>query len=1759
MPGVSISFDVSGAINSLNDFQAVLDKTGASSKLTGDELDKLKTRFENKLAADKVQGDLDAAAKNIEKLGKAAGLSEGELARLHNQMGSSQARQKLIEDMKNASSATDSFSKVSSMAAEAAKVMGVAFGAVEIARFVKDAAEMTARYDTMGVVMKVVGNNAGYTGQQMEQYAQAVQRAGISMVESRESLTKMAAAQLDLTKSAEMARVAQDAAVIAGINSSEAFGRMTQGIQTGQAILLHHLGIMVNFEEAYQKTAQSLGVASNALTDNEKAIARQNAVLEYGHNIAGTYEAAMGTAGKQLTSFTRYVQDFETVFGRVFQESLTMVLKESSTTLKEMTASMEEMGDAGGHAVAGLVGVFLNLAGALKDIAGWVWKIGEAPIIDAYTQLGGGKNYIDQDKYNHTSSLDERKAMALEARRQELRDNRNAFISTGANTGQPKEIQDVLDEMVRIGKQNESKDIAGVQARSAKYLSDTLDHGTYKEQWNSKVGAYEATVRQAKQDIEKAEHYGNQDEVRQQQNVIDRAKEVLAADIKSLNSKFDPDKGQGGAGPDIAKIDEETQKWLGHLQGVALAEQEALTGGTKYAKEMADATRAHDDALADLNLKMRDFEGSSKDAVTLAAKYWLDYAFGIKKAKVELDGWNGGMDFWAKTLSELGALSHNPALSYAGGLTALQKQDADARLAAGDDPQKLAALNALNAAKQRDLYQKTYGDDARKAQLEDGLKHATSADDYVNKRMALDTGSYLSPQGKAIEGWKEMFDQIEGLFKTWENDLKTGGTELLDDVFSGKGAKKIEADFKDMLARMRKEFLSWTVGLAEDWGKRQLFSLGTGGSENQPKESLQALKNFGLAGSQDNVSAMAPAIRSYNLLGLVGGQVGAQQLISDFTPASSLNEGASAGYSSFIGGIGAPSVGASAFGVGMPGISMDTSAPSIPLTDDQQSMVMGLVASGTPYNQAVQLVTGMSNGGSTSMASGGAPTATSGGGSSGSLLNTVLKYGGYAKDAYNALNGLGSSAFTNVQAGDSLIQTAAGQTVSVPANDVASTLSLNEGSSFVGPTPASSSGLMGIAGPALAAGGIGYMAGGYFEPQGSGASIAGGLGGALAGGLAASEAVGSAVGLSGSIGASLGASLGIGAGLAATGVGAIVALGAAALTAALSPSVTTTSPNGNNGVQILAVGAPGTVNPLVGYEGFTNVTTGSFGQSSTSHYTMPTPPDPATAAAWRQSMGQQTTGLTNSMYSLGMGQDSLSGFLMPTTFNVTAQNASQMATNVANAMAMQAMQASNLMTAFNAALEPGETYIAEINRIGTAYGATTVAAQAAGTSLATLSGSADQVGQGDWASQAGQLMGSNQTVAQALQLYATSALSKPQQLTNTLGADASMANTAIGLVGQPGLNTQNFWQQYGQALQGPMSDTQLQAWANASQWVSQLGAGEQQAISLQQTYNNLQISALREQIQSVQNVKVMMDGLNVSIQSAESTYQSLANTILSTQQGIQWNSALSPNTPTQTYQQQKAYWNQLNNTVQGEGPDSVSYSADIQKLTAFAQTFLQTSKAYYGNSAQYQSDYNSVQGVLGALQTPIDQQLATLKSQLQAQDQIVNAAQKQIDALSLSNQQLQIVSGSINLLGQDTVTGFNNLTEQMAGISGVVSSLMNAYDMVAGILGLGFAEGGDHYGGFRVVGERGWELEATGAARYFSHDQARDILSPRLTYLNPSTRPGLDASHLHRVSQQGNRIAAAGFQALIESHREMRAELADMRRQSQLAAAKRAR
>lgn len=224
------------------------------------------------------------------------------------------------------SRASDTVTKSLTFARDAAIALSVAFTGMKLADAVRDAAMSAARFETMGVVLNSLATNTKYSAVEIQQFAAGVQNMGITMNSSREVVARMIQGNINLSQSTRLARVAQDAAVIGNVNSSEALQRLIYGIQSAQIEVLRTIGINVNFEASYARMAAQLGKSADSLSELEKAQARTNAVMEAGANIAGAYDAAMDTAGKQILSMQRYVENISTQIGNVFLPALTSVV-----------------------------------------------------------------------------------------------------------------------------------------------------------------------------------------------------------------------------------------------------------------------------------------------------------------------------------------------------------------------------------------------------------------------------------------------------------------------------------------------------------------------------------------------------------------------------------------------------------------------------------------------------------------------------------------------------------------------------------------------------------------------------------------------------------------------------------------------------------------------------------------------------------------------------------------------------------------------------------------------------------------------------------------------------------------------------------------------------------------------------------------------------------------------------------------------------------------------------------------------------------------------------------------------------------------------------------------------------------------------------------------------------------------------------------------------------------------------------------------
>lgn len=227
------------------------------------------------------------------------------------------------------------------------KLLDMGFAAVQsITGFVKGAIDLRARADTLGLSLEHVGKQAGYSAQEIAQAEEEVKSMGITTVSARQSLLRLTRANIDWSEASKLARIAQDSAVIAGINSSQAFDRLVRGIQKQEPELLDELGIQLRRTEAYERLADQLGKTTKELTDAERQQAILNEVYRQSEVVAGSYENAMGSVGKQMTSLPRLFEELQLAIGGAFQEALQAKVTFMTNKLKELNKWFEENEDS---------------------------------------------------------------------------------------------------------------------------------------------------------------------------------------------------------------------------------------------------------------------------------------------------------------------------------------------------------------------------------------------------------------------------------------------------------------------------------------------------------------------------------------------------------------------------------------------------------------------------------------------------------------------------------------------------------------------------------------------------------------------------------------------------------------------------------------------------------------------------------------------------------------------------------------------------------------------------------------------------------------------------------------------------------------------------------------------------------------------------------------------------------------------------------------------------------------------------------------------------------------------------------------------------------------------------------------------------------------------------------------------------------------------------------------------------------------------
>ncbi|MEW6657245.1 MAG: hypothetical protein AB1424_01165 [Thermodesulfobacteriota bacterium] len=240
---------------------------------------------------------------------------------------------------------------------------GISIGIYEVLTglrdFAKEAALTGARTETLEIAMNQVGKTYGLTAESLKYYVQEVKGAGVTTQESMLAITKFLASGLPLDRLKDLATRARDIGVVAGVNTSEALGRMVQGIISGEQEILRRLMIQIpHVDDIYKRYAASLGTTADQLNSVQKAQAILNEVMRVSAGYAGVAAEADASVGKQMASMARFAEEAKNSLWALLGPIMLEIIQQMTKGWKELKAWADANKDslqAWGKSIAELI------------------------------------------------------------------------------------------------------------------------------------------------------------------------------------------------------------------------------------------------------------------------------------------------------------------------------------------------------------------------------------------------------------------------------------------------------------------------------------------------------------------------------------------------------------------------------------------------------------------------------------------------------------------------------------------------------------------------------------------------------------------------------------------------------------------------------------------------------------------------------------------------------------------------------------------------------------------------------------------------------------------------------------------------------------------------------------------------------------------------------------------------------------------------------------------------------------------------------------------------------------------------------------------------------------------------------------------------------------------------------------------------------------------------------------------------------------
>ena len=260
------------------------------------------------------------------------------------------------------------------------------YGAVAAAgtMLIKNIVGVAMRTQELGIVSEITAKNMGIAKEVVNGQIEALKNLGLTTQAASTLTTQFMRSELELADASKLARAAQNLAIVAMMDSSQAAMTMTRAITMQRPILLRQFGIIGGLNNAYDAMGKTLGILSfrvdssgktlrvwsRELTVAEKRQSIFNMIMEQSAGLAGAYEAAMDAPGKALRSFGRHIMSAQEAIGKFWLPAMDAAVKVATKFIKAFVNAPEIVHQLAGALLVGVTAVSaMTAAIILKTMA----------------------------------------------------------------------------------------------------------------------------------------------------------------------------------------------------------------------------------------------------------------------------------------------------------------------------------------------------------------------------------------------------------------------------------------------------------------------------------------------------------------------------------------------------------------------------------------------------------------------------------------------------------------------------------------------------------------------------------------------------------------------------------------------------------------------------------------------------------------------------------------------------------------------------------------------------------------------------------------------------------------------------------------------------------------------------------------------------------------------------------------------------------------------------------------------------------------------------------------------------------------------------------------------------------------------------------------------------------------------------------------------------------------------------------------------